>query len=175
MTRCDTERPHCLRPWKQPGEKSSASAITNIAIRSSGEFLKRLDAEYPEEVELPLVMDNYCPHKHARGQRWLAQHPRVKPHFIPTSSSWMNLVERWFAELTGKAVRRGSFSSVPSLIAAVVEFMENWNRSPKPFVWTAKAEDILAKIARCRRRLEEIKPGCTRPRSRLAKTRRKRV
>ena len=138
-------------------------------------FLKRLDAEYPDDVELHLVMDNYCTHKHARVKCWLAQHPRVNPHFIPTSSSWMNLVERWFAELTGKAVRRGSFSSVPSLIEAVVEFIENWNQSPKPFVWTAKAEDILAKIERCRRRLEEIKPGCTRARPGRSKTRRNSV
>ncbi|HNQ72471.1 MAG TPA: IS630 family transposase [Verrucomicrobiota bacterium] len=134
-------------------------------------FLERLDEEYPVDVELHLVMDNYCTHKHARVKRWLARHPRVKLHFIPTSSSWMNLVERWFAELTGKAVRRGSFSSVPSLIEAIVEFIEQWNRHPKPFVWTAKAEDILAKIERCRRRLEEIQPGCTRPRSPRSKTR----
>ena len=132
-------------------------------------FLQRLDAEYPPEMELHLVMDNYCTHKHARVKRWLARHPRVKAHFIPTSSSWMNLVERWFAELTGKAVRRGSFSSVPNLIEAVVEFIEQWNHNPKPFVWTAKAEDILVKIERCRRRLEQIQPGCTRLRSRPLK------
>ena len=90
-----------------------------------------------------------------------ARHPRFKVHFVPTSSSWLNMVERWFAELTGKAVRRGSFSSVPDLIAAIQEFIEEWNRDPKPFIWTARAEDILEKIERCRRRLEEIKPGCT--------------
>jgi hypothetical protein len=93
--------------------------------------------------------------------RWLKRHPRFKVHFVPTSSSWLNMVERWFAELTGKAVRRGSFSSVPDLIAAIEEFIEDWNRDPKPFIWTARAEDILEKIERCRRRLEEIKPGCT--------------
>ena len=135
------------------------------------QFLKRLEAGYPEEVELPLVLDHDCPHQHERGKRWLARHPRVKPHFIPTSSSWMNLVERWLAELTGKAVRRGNFSSVPSLIAAVVEFIEQWNQKPKPLVWTAKAEDILAKIQRCQRRLEQIKPGGTQARSGRAKAR----
>lgn len=138
-------------------------------------FLKRLDVEYPEAVELHLVMDNYCTHKHVRVKRWLAQHPRIKVHFIPTSSSWMNLVERWFAELTGKAVRRGSFASVPDLIEAIFEFVGQWNERPKPFVWTAKAEDILAKIERCRRRLEEIAPGCTQRRRRGFKSRRKSV
>ena len=106
-------------------------------------------------------MDNYGTHNTDQVKRWLKRHPRFKVHFIPTSSSWLNMVERWFAELTGKAVRRGSFSSVPDLIAAIEEFIEEWNRDPKPFIWTARAEDILEKIERCRRRLEEIKPGCT--------------
>ena len=73
----------------------------------------------------------------------------------------MNMVERWFAELTGEAVRRGSFSSVPDLIAAIEEFIAVWNSDPKPFIWTARAEDIVAKLERYRRRLEEVKPGCT--------------
>jgi transposase len=107
------------------------------------------------------VMDNYGTHKTEQVKRWLKRHPRFKVHFIPTSSSWLNMVERWFAEITGKAVRRGSFSSVPDLVAAIEEFIEEWNRDPKPFIWTARAEDILEKIERCRRRLEEIKPGCT--------------
>jgi transposase len=124
-------------------------------------FLQRLDAEYPGEVELHLVMDNYGTHKHPRVVRWLEKHPRFKTHFIPTSSSWLNLVERWFAELTGKAVRRGSFASVPDLIEAIFTFIEHWNKEGKGFVWTAKAEDILAKLERCKRRLEEIQPGCT--------------
>jgi transposase len=137
----------------------------------NGEFLKflrQLDAEYPDPLELHLVLDNYGTHKHPRVQRWLAQRPRIKLHFIPTSSSWLNLVERWFAELTGKAVRRGSFRSVPDLIEAIDGFIAEWNRKPKPFVWTAKAEDILAKLERCRRRLEEIQPGCTVRRRRKA-------
>ena len=79
-----------------------------------------------------------------------------KVHYIPTSSSWLNFVERWFAELSGKAVRRGSFASVPDLIEAIFGFIAQWNEEPSPFVWTAKAEDILAKIERCRQRLEEI-------------------
>ena len=129
-------------------------------------FLQRLDAEYPGEVELHLVMDNYGTHKHPRVVRWLEKHPRFKTHFIPTSSSWLNLVERWFAELTGKAVRRGSFANVPDLIEAIFHFIEHWNKQGKGFVWTAKAEDILAKLERCKRRLEEIQPGCTTKKSR---------
>jgi len=124
-------------------------------------FLRQIDAEYAAELELHLVIDNYGTHQTDQVKRWLKRHPRFKVHFIPTSSSWLNMVERWFAELTGKAVRRGSFSSVPDLIAAIEEFIEEWNRDPKPFIWTARAEDILEKIERCRRRLEEIKPGCT--------------
>jgi transposase len=124
-------------------------------------FLQRLDAEYSAELELHLVMDNYATHKHARVKAWLKKRPRFKVHFIPTSSSWLNLVERWFAELTGKAVRRGSFASVPDLIAAVLNFIEHWNKEGKPFVWAAKAEEILEKIERCKKRLEQIQPGCT--------------
>ena len=124
-------------------------------------FLRQIDAEYAAELELHLVIDNYRTHQTDQVKRWLKRHPRFKVHFIPTSSSWLNMVERWFAELTGKAVRRGSFSSVPDLIAAIEEFIEEWNRDPKPFIWTARAEDILEKIERCRRRLEEIQPGCT--------------
>jgi transposase len=133
-------------------------------------FLRQIDAEYAEAGELHLIIDNYGTHKHERVQRWLARRPRFKLHFIPTSSSWLNLVERWFAELTGKAVRRGSFASVPDLIEAIMRFIEQWNQQPKPFVWTAKADDILAKIDRCRRRLEVIQPGCTRrkPREKAA-------
>ena len=129
-------------------------------------FLQRLDEEYPGEVGLHLVMDNYGTHKHPRVKRWLARRPRIKIHFIPTSSSWLNLVERWFGELSGKAVRRGSFASVPDLIEAILNFIRSWNQEPQQFVWTAKAEDILEKIERCRRRLEEIKPGCTRRKTR---------
>jgi transposase len=124
-------------------------------------FLRQIDQEYEPEFELHLVMDNYGTHKTAQVKRWLKRHPRFKIHFIPTSSSWMNMVERWFAELTGKAVRRGSFASVPDLIEAIAAFIRHWNRNPQPFVWRARAEEILEKIERARRRLEEIKPGCT--------------
>jgi transposase len=124
-------------------------------------FLRQIDQEYEPELELHLVMDNYGTHRTDQVKRWLRRHPRFKIHFIPTSSSWMNMVERWFAELTGKAVRRGSFASVPDLIEAIAGFIQAWNRNPQPFVWRARAEEILEKLERARRRLEQIKPGCT--------------
>jgi transposase len=127
------------------------------------QFLRRLDAEFPQTISLHLILDNYGTHGHERVQRWLAKHPRFVLHFIPTSSSWLNLVERWFAELSEKAVRRGVFRSVADLQQAIGEFMAAWNANPTPFVWAATVEKILEKLARCRHRLEEIQPGCTKP------------
>jgi transposase len=124
-------------------------------------FLRKIDGEYECGEDLHLVIDNYGTHKHAKVKAWLDKRPRFHVHFIPTSSSWLNLVERWFAELTNKAVRRGSFQSVPDLIGKIMEFIDSNNEVAKPFVWTATAEDILAKIEKCRKRLEEISPGCT--------------
>jgi len=89
-------------------------------------------------------------------------------HFVPTSSSWLNLVERWFGELTRKRIRRDSFLSVPDLIAAIEEFLEVRNENPQPFVWTATVESIMAKLSGCRQALEQIQPGCTLPRQRKA-------
>lgn len=132
-------------------------------------FLRHLDGEFPEAVTLHLVMDNYGTHKTPEVQRWLARHRRFVPHFIPTSSSWLNLVERWFGELTQKAVRRGAFVSVADLIQAIEAFLAAWNENPKPFVWTAKVEQIVEKIARARSKLETIEPGCTQPRRRRKK------
>jgi transposase len=129
-------------------------------------FVKRLDQEFPGEVKLHMVMDNYGTHKHPRVQAWLKRHPRFVSHFTPTSSSWLNLVERWFGELTGKRVRRSAFVSVEDLIAAINQYVAVWNQDPKPFVWTATVESIVEKLKRCRQTLEQIKPGCTRPRLR---------
>jgi hypothetical protein len=111
-------------------------------------------------------MDNYGTHKHPKVQGWLRRHPRFVPHFIPTSSSWLNLVERWFGELTGKRIRRGVFVSVDDLKAAIDEFLRTWNANPRPFIWTATVESIVEKLSRCKQTLEKIKPGCTRPRVR---------
>ena len=102
----------------------------------------------------------------AFSSRVSMRHRRFVPHFIPTSSSWLNLVERWFAELTQKALRRGIFLSVSDLQEAIHAFLAAWNTDPKPFVWTAKLEDILEKIARARAKLESIRPGSTLPRRR---------
>ena len=113
-------------------------------------FLKVIDAQVPEGLQVHLILDNYSTHKHANVQAWLAKHPRFHLHFTPTSSSWLNLVERWFRELTDKALRRGVFHSVPDLIAAIESYLDAHNDDPKPFVWTATADDILAKVARGR-------------------------
>jgi len=122
-------------------------------------FLRQLDDEFPEELKLHLVLDNYGTHKHPKVRSWLEQHPRFTLHFIPTSSSWLNQVERWFGELTEKAVRRGAFISVAELREAIEQFLEAWNEAPRPFVWTATVEKIMAKVERARQKLEGIKPG----------------
>lgn len=132
-------------------------------------FLRSLDQQFPGETRLHLVMDNYGTHKHPSVQTWLKRHPRFVPHFVPTSSSWLNLVERWFGELTRKRIRRGSFGSVADLQKAIEEFLQAWNENPKPFVWTATVESIVEKLSRCRQTLEQIQPGCTLPRKRKAK------
>jgi len=132
-------------------------------------FLRRIDAEFPAEIKLHVVMDNYGTHKHPKVQNWLKRHPRFVPHFIPTSSSWLNLVERWFGELTGKRIRRGTFVSVADLIAAIEEYLAAWNTNPKPFIWTATVDSIMEKLSKCKQTLENIQPGCTLPRFRKTK------
>ena len=132
-------------------------------------FLRRLDEQFPGNVTLHLVMDNYGTHKHPQTVAWLKRHPRFISHFVPTSSSWLNLVERWFGELTAKRVRRGSFLSVDDLQKAIIDFLNAWNDKPRPFVWTATVESIQAKLSRCRQTLEQIQPACTQPRTRKRK------
>jgi len=119
-------------------------------------FLKIIDAEVPAGLEVHLILDNYATHKHPNVQAWLGKHPRFQLHFTPTSSSWLNLVERWFRELTDKALRRGVFHSVPDLIASIEAYLDTHNNDPKPFIWTATAEDILAKVARGRVALQAV-------------------
>jgi transposase len=132
-------------------------------------FLKRLDGEFPEDLNLHLVVDNYGTHKHAQVTKWLAKHPRFVLHFVPTSSSWLNQVERWFAELTQKAVRRGVFVSVGDLVEAIATFLEHWNESPRPFVWSATVDEIMCKIDRARKTLAKIHPGWAKRKRRVAK------
>jgi transposase len=119
-------------------------------------FLRTIDREVPKGMAIHMILDNYGTHKHENVQKWLAKHPRFHLHFIPTSSSWLNLVERWFREITDKAIRRGVFPSVPDLIAAIEDYLKANNADPKPFVWTATAEEILEKVRRGRAALETI-------------------
>jgi transposase len=133
-------------------------------------FLRRIDREFPANTPLHLVIDNYGTHGTAEVQAWLKKHPRFVMHFVPTSCSWLNLIERWFAELTNKRIRRDSFLSVADLTAAIEDFLATWNVSPQPFVWTATVDSILAKLARCRQTLEQIQPGCTVPKTRKRKS-----
>ena len=119
-------------------------------------FLKQIDAETPPGLDLHLIVDNYATHKHPKVQAWLRRHERFHFHFIPTSSSWLNLVERWFREITDKRIRRGVFQSVEQLIEAIRAYIEEHNQSPQPFIWTAKAENILEKVRRARAVLDKI-------------------
>jgi transposase len=113
-------------------------------------FLRQIDRETPAGLDLHLVLDNYGTHNHENVHQWLEKHPRFHLHFTPTSSSWLNLVERWFGEITRNRIRRGSFKSVPELIEAIQEFIRINNQKPKPFVWTRKVEQILEKVGHCK-------------------------
>jgi transposase len=119
-------------------------------------FLKLIDKQTPAELDLHLIVDNYATHKHPKVLAWLKRHQRFHIHFTPTSSSWLNMVERWFREITDKRIRRGTFRSVSELIKAIEAYIEQHNRNPRPFVWTAKAEQILAKVKRAREVLDKM-------------------
>ena len=119
-------------------------------------FLRTIDRQVPKGLAVHLILDNYATHKHSAVRTWLDKHPRFYLHFTPTSSSWLNLVERWFRELTDKALRRGAFHSVPDLIAKIEAYLTAHNNNPKPFIWTATADDILAKVARGRVALQAV-------------------
>lgn len=119
-------------------------------------FLKKIDSETPSELDLHLIADNYGTHKHPRVKSWLRRHPRFHLHFIPTSSSWLNMVERWFREITDKRIRRGIFRNVSELIAAIEQYLNNHNQNPKVFVWTASVERIMAKVTKCKEALDAL-------------------
>lgn len=114
-------------------------------------FLRTIDAKVPEELQVHIVLDNYDTHSHDSVKRWLARHPRYKLHFTPTGASWLNMVEAWLSMLTKKQIRRNSFSSVGSLIRAVNEFVAEYQKNPRPFVWTVDADELLRKVAKLRR------------------------
>jgi len=168
--------------YKRHGTTTPFAALDVLAGRVIGDcyrrhrhqeflkFLRRIHREFPGKMPLHLVMDNYGTHGTPEVKAWLKRNLRFKVHYVPTSSSWLNLIERWFAELTRKRIRRDSFLSVEDLIAAINEFLAAWNEKPKPFMWTASVESIVSKLARCRQTLEQIQPGCTAPPARKRKT-----
>ena len=119
-------------------------------------FLELIDQETPPELDLHLIVDNYSTHKHPKVVNWLKRHPRFHMHFIPTSSSWLNMIERWFREITDKRIRRDTFKSVPQLIAAIDAYIQHHNKNPKPFIWTAQVQDILEKVRRARAVLDKM-------------------
>jgi len=119
-------------------------------------FLNKIESETLPQLDLHLIVDNYETHKHPRVQSWLKRHSRFHLHFIPTSSSWLNMVERWFREITDKRIRRGSFQNVSALITAIKDYLENHNQKPKVFVWSASVEHILAKVAKCKEALDAL-------------------
>jgi len=108
-------------------------------------FLKKIDAETPPALDLHLIVDNYSTHKHPKVRNWLKRHKRFHMHFIPTSSSWLNVIERWFRDLTHNRIRNGVFRSVAQLVDAIRRYVDHHNTNPTSFVWTKKAEDILQK------------------------------
>jgi transposase len=113
-------------------------------------FLRAIDDVVPQDKQIHMIVDNYATHKHPRVQRWLDRHPRFHMHFTPTGCSWLNMVERFFRDLTEKRLRRGVFRSVEELITAIFDYIDHHNDNPKPFIWTAKAADILEKVKRAR-------------------------
>jgi len=122
-------------------------------------FLRKLDRKTPNRLDIHLIVDNYATHKHAKVKKWLEKHPRFHFHFTPTSASWLNQVERFFAEITRNAIRRGVFKSVPELEATIDDYLVKHNEASKPFVWTATAQDILEKVDRARQALTQVKAG----------------
>ena len=113
-------------------------------------FLRAIDDVIPQDKQIHMIVDNYSTHKHEKVERWLGRHPRFHMHFTPTGCSWLNMVERFFRDLTENRLRRGVFRSVEELITAIFDYIDHHNESPKPFIWTAKAADILEKVKRAR-------------------------
>jgi transposase/DNA-binding CsgD family transcriptional regulator len=154
--------------YKRNGTTTLFAALSMLDGRVIGEcmprhrhqefirFLNTIDAATPSALDLHMIVDNYATHKHPRVKSWLKRHPRFHLHFIPTSSSWVNMVERWFRDLTEKRIRRGVFTNVPELIEAIHEYLDNHNQHPKIFKWTASVEQILAKVAKCKEALETL-------------------
>lgn len=122
-------------------------------------FLRMIDERTPRKLDLHLIVDNYATHKHEKVKRWLKRHPRFHVHFIPTSSSWMNIVEGFFRNLDQKRLKRGVFCNVPQLIKAIMDYIDDHNSDPRPIVWTAAADKILEKVGRARAKLDKSATG----------------
>ena len=122
-------------------------------------FLRQIDRETPKDKTLHLIADNYATHKHPKVQQWLAKHPRFHMHFTPTSASWLNMVERFFRDITTDRLRRGVFTSVAELETAIKEYVDHHNKDPKPFIWTKSARDILQKVIRANSKLSSKQNG----------------
>jgi transposase len=119
-------------------------------------FLRLIDRKTPKHLQLHLIVDNYATHKHPNVQKWLTKHKRFVMHFTPTSASWLNMVERFFRDISENRLRRDSFTSVDELEQAIAQYIEHHNKNPKPFIWTATADDILAKVTRAKAALARL-------------------
>lgn len=117
-------------------------------------LLNLIDQETPNDLDVHIICDNYATHKHDKVKRWFARHTRFHVHFTPTSASWLNMVERFFRDITDRRLRRGVFRNVPDVIDAIADYIGHHNENPKPFIWTKKASDILAKVIRARRTVD---------------------
>ena len=145
-----------LLTGKAPFAGATPLAIIRQVVETEPVAPSKLKLQTPADLDLHLIVDNYSTHKHPAVKRWVKRHPRFHCHFIPTSSSWLNMIERWFREITTKRIRRGVFRSVEDLITAITDYIAAHNDHPKPFTWTAKAEDILTKVRRAKAVLDKM-------------------
>ena len=134
-----------------------SSVLAGARVEAASRFLQQLDRQTPAKLDLHLILDNYATHKTPAVKRWLKRHPRFHLHFIPTSASWLNMVERFFAEITRKRIRRGIFKSVAELKSAIMDYLDHHNDNPKPFIWTKSAGEILEKVARAKQAFESAR------------------
>jgi transposase len=154
MTINATAQRRCLRLWTPLTARSSASAKTALAPKWL-KFLRLIDQTIAQGKHIYLICDNSATHKHQKVIRWLGRHKRFHVHFTPTSASWLNMVERFFRDLTENQLRRGIFKNLEQLIMAIGNYIDRPNQNPKPFIWTAKASDILEKVTRAQATLDK--------------------
>jgi len=119
-------------------------------------FLKLIDGQTDPDLDIHLIVDNYATHKHDKVKKWLKRHPRFHVHFIPTSSSWLNVIERWFRDITDQRLKRGVFKNVPDVVAAISGYIDAHSEDPNPIIWSATADKILEKVGRARPALENL-------------------